>query len=90
MRVWIQKLPIKINLIWNPIPSNVDSLVMDCFCGSGGFLRESFLLGRNFIGIDESKEAMKIHQQNLCKCEYGFLKDIWENVRDSKDKYIPK
>ncbi len=49
---------------------------MDCFCGSGGFLRESFLLGRNFIGIDESKEAMKIHQQNLCKCEYGFLKDI--------------
>lgn len=79
-----------INLIWNPIPSNVDSLVMDCFCGSGGFLRESFLLGRNFIGIDESKEAMKIHQQNLCKCEYGFLKDIRENVRDSKDKYIPK
>ncbi|MCI5633311.1 hypothetical protein [Helicobacter sp.] len=39
-------------------------------------MRESFLLGRNFIGIDESKEAMKIHQQNLCKCEYGFLKDI--------------
>ncbi|WP_334092791.1 site-specific DNA-methyltransferase, partial [Helicobacter typhlonius] len=61
--------------------SNVDSLVMDCFCGSGGFLRESFLLGRNFIGIDESKEAIKINQkwikeynkQHLIKCKCSFL-----------------
>lgn len=67
--------------------SNVDSLVMDCFCGSGGFLRESFLLGRNFIGIDESKEAIKINQQNLCKCEYGFLKNMQEITKESKDNY---
>lgn len=61
--------------------SNVDSLVMDCFCGSGRFLKEAFLLGRNFIGIDESKEAIKINQkwikeynkQHLIKCKCSFL-----------------
>ncbi|WP_334092478.1 site-specific DNA-methyltransferase [Helicobacter typhlonius] len=61
--------------------SNTESKVMDCFCGSGGFLRESFLLGRNFIGIDESKEAIKINQkwikeynkQHLIKCKCSFL-----------------
>ncbi|WP_334088879.1 DNA methyltransferase [Helicobacter typhlonius] len=67
--------------------SNVDSLVMDCFCGSGRFLKEAFLLGRNFIGIDESKEAIKINQQNLCKCEYGFLKNMQEITKESKDNY---
>ncbi len=43
--------------------SNSDSMVMDCFCGGGGFLTESFALGRRFIGIDESKEAIKINQK---------------------------
>ena len=52
--------------------SNKDSLVMDCFCGSGGFLREAFDLGRKFICIDSSAEAMQINKewiaQNGCKC----------------------
>lgn len=62
--------------------SNPNSLVMDCFCGSGSFLKESFLLDRRFIGIDESEEAIKINRKwlenyqttNLYACEYSFLK----------------
>ncbi|WP_270990925.1 DNA methyltransferase [Campylobacter upsaliensis] len=41
--------------------SNKDSRVMDCFCGGGGFLQESLNLGRKFIGIDESIEAIKLN-----------------------------
>ena len=52
--------------------SNADSLVMDCFCGSGGFLREAFGLGRRFIGIDSSAEAVRINKEwidkSVCKC----------------------
>ncbi|MFC3867126.1 site-specific DNA-methyltransferase [Helicobacter equorum] len=61
--------------------SNPNSLVLDCFCGSGSFLKESFLLNRSFIGIDESEEAIKINKEwlesyqniNHYFCEYNFL-----------------
>ena len=69
--------------------SNEHSLVMDCFCGGGGFLREAFCLGRNFIGIDESKEAIKINQKwindfnrkDIIKCEYDFLQCVQGNAK---------
>lgn len=52
--------------------SNENSLVMDSFCGSGGFLREALNLGRKFIGIDSSVEAININkgwlEQNGCEC----------------------
>lgn len=52
--------------------SNENSLVMDCFCGGGGFLQEAFGLGRRFIGIDESAQAIAINKewiiQNACEC----------------------
>lgn len=67
--------------------SDVDSMVMDCFCGSGGFLQESFLLGRNFIGIDSSLEAIKINQQwiqnhkaDLYPCECSFLESVSNRI----------
>ncbi|WP_345790669.1 DNA methyltransferase [Campylobacter vulpis] len=49
--------------------SNMDSRVMDCFCGGGGFLQEALNLGRNFIGIDESIEAIRLNQQWIKKSE---------------------
>lgn len=49
--------------------SNEDSRVMDCFCGRGGFLQESLNLGRKFIGIDESIEAIKLNQQWIKESE---------------------
>ena len=52
--------------------SNENSLVMDSFCGSGGFLQEALNLGRRFIGIDSSVEAININkgwlEQNGCEC----------------------
>ena len=33
---------------------------MDCFCGSGSFLKAGLLNGRKIIGIDESEIAYKV------------------------------
>ncbi|TLE08937.1 site-specific DNA-methyltransferase [Helicobacter bilis] len=57
--------------------SNMDSRVMDCFCGGGGFLQESLNLGRKFIGIDESIESIKLNQQWIKESEnHLFSRDI--------------
>jgi adenine-specific DNA-methyltransferase len=39
--------------------SNENSYVLDCFCGSGTTLKAAQNLNRNWIGIDESNEAIK-------------------------------
>lgn len=39
--------------------SNKDSYVLDCFAGSGTTLAAAELLGRRWIGIDQSEEAIK-------------------------------
>lgn len=53
--------------------SNANSLVMDCFCGSGSFLEEAYKLERKFIGIDNSKEAIEVNKKWInslnCQCE---------------------
>jgi len=38
--------------------SNENSIVLDCFCGSGTTLKSAHLLNRQWIGIDESKHAI--------------------------------
>jgi len=39
--------------------SNKDSIVLDCFCGSGTTLKAAHLNNRKWIGIDKSEEAIK-------------------------------
>ena len=39
--------------------SNENSFVLDCFCGSGTTLKAAHINQRNWIGIDQSKEAIK-------------------------------
>ena len=39
--------------------SNPDDIVLDCFCGSGTTLEIAHRLGRRWIGIDNSVEAMR-------------------------------
>jgi len=39
--------------------SNAGSIVLDCFCGSGTTLKSAHSLGRSWIGIDQSKLALK-------------------------------
>ena len=62
--------------------SNKGSIVLDCFCGSGTTLKSANLLGRKWIGIDQSDEAIKqskvkIDDSNfdlvVCKNKYKFI-----------------
>ena len=62
--------------------SNKGDLVLDCFCGSGATLIAAQELNRNWIGIDQSNQAIKVTQKKLSqipaslfsKVEYEFLK----------------
>lgn len=45
--------------------SNSDSVVLDCFCGSGSTLYASALNGRNWIGIDKSVEAIAVTKKRM-------------------------
>ncbi len=63
--------------------SNSDSIVLDCFCGSGTTLKSAQLNGRKWIGIDQSEHALKATIEKLetikgdlfiAKPEYEFIK----------------
>ncbi len=65
--------------------SNENDLVLDCFCGSGTTLQAANQLGRRWIGIDQSSEAIRISEKRLSEMEqdlfsvnakYQFLKSI--------------
>ncbi len=45
--------------------SNKGGIVLDCFCGSGTTLRAAKELGRKWVGIDQSEEAIKIALEKL-------------------------
>ena len=45
--------------------SNENSIIMDCFCGSGNFLLAGVKNNRKIIGIDKSKIAIDISSKNL-------------------------
>lgn len=45
--------------------SNADSIVMDCFCGSGSTLFAADLCGRKWIGIDQSDVAIKTVEERF-------------------------
>jgi adenine-specific DNA-methyltransferase len=45
--------------------SNTGSYVLDCFCGSGTTLKSAQNLGRNWIGIDQSEQALKVSAEKL-------------------------
>ena len=63
--------------------SNPQSLVLDCFCGSGTTLKSAHLLQRKWIGIDQSEYAIKATIEKLesiradlltAKAQYHFIK----------------
>lgn len=65
--------------------SNENDLILDCFCGSGTTLQAAQQLGRRWIGIDQSKEAVKATQKRLSEIEndlfsvnakYQFLQSV--------------
>jgi adenine-specific DNA-methyltransferase len=65
--------------------SNPGDLVLDAFCGSGTTLVASQGLGRNWIGIDSSENAIKVSKERLSKVsgtlfspkvEYSLLESV--------------
>ncbi len=59
--------------------SNLDSYVLDCFCGSGTSLIAAHQNNRNWIGIDKSEEAIK---QTVMK-----LGKIQDDIFSSRPEY---
>ena len=62
--------------------SNPESIVLDCFCGSGTTLKSAHLINRKWIGIDQSEYAIKATIEKLetvkedlfiSKPEYDFV-----------------
>jgi len=59
--------------------SNINSFVLDCFCGSGTTLKAAQELGRNWIGIDKSEEAISVALERLTpKQKTLIIKDEFE------------
>lgn len=50
--------------------SNAGDIVMDAFCGSGTTLVASQELGRKWIGMDESKQAISVCRKRLSDYEF--------------------
>lgn len=57
--------------------TNEGDMVLDCFCGSGTTLVASEILGRQWIGIDESQAAITVCRERLSKVgsSYNFMYD---------------
>lgn len=72
--------------------SNKDSIVLDCFCGSGTTLKSAQISGRKWIGIDQSEHAIKATKEKIetvkgdlfiSKPEYDF-EELKENTVANK------
>jgi len=53
--------------------SNEDSIVLDCFCGSGTTLKAAQLTGRRWIGIDNSEHAILAAQKKISEIPDNFF-----------------
>lgn len=58
--------------------SNTDSIVLDCFCGSGTTLKSAQENGRKWIGIDRSEEAIKAAMNKLNDIDSLFRQTEYE------------
>lgn len=67
--------------------SNQDSIVLDCFCGSGTTLKSAHLLNRQWIGIDESNLAIQATTKKINAIENNlFMPKLEYNLIDLNDK----
>ncbi len=70
--------------------SNPNSIVLDCFCGSGTTLQAAQELGRKWIGIDQSNEAIRITQERLKNIPSSlFVNNVDFEYLEEQD-YVPQ
>lgn len=62
--------------------SNQGDLIMDCFCGSGGFLYTGGKNNRRWIGIDSSKEAIRVTQERFKSNENLFFNGNFQKIKN--------
>lgn len=72
------------------VSSDENSIVMDCFAGSGGTLVEAERLKRRWIGVDLSETAIATMRKNLrARCasfaDYGFIQLEGESGKRLKE-----
>ena len=70
--------------------SNKDSIVLDCFCGSGTTLKSAHINGRKWIGIDQSEHAIKAVKEKIKTIESNLYitKPNYEFVELKKEKIL--
>jgi adenine-specific DNA-methyltransferase len=70
--------------------SNENSVVLDCFCGSGTTLKAAQINGRHWIGIDQSEEAIKATTTKLndiegdlfvSQTDFQLLSEVTANLK---------
>ena len=68
--------------------SNEGSIVLDCFCGSGTTLQASQELGRYWIGIDQSDEAIRVAKERLLNIPTNLftINPQFKYLEEQKDK----
>lgn len=72
--------------------SNQDSIVLDCFCGSGTTLKSACLFNRHWIGIDESNLAIQTSIKKISSIEHNLfiLKPDYELIKLNNEKKTNK
>ena len=60
---------------------------MDFFCGSGTTLIAAQELNRNWIGIDQSEQAIKITKRKLNNIEKTFFSDCSYSYLEAEKNY---
>lgn len=68
--------------------SNQDSIVLDCFCGSGSTLKAAKDLGRVWIGIDKSEEAIKVALERLTDRQNTLTKNNEFEYLEQEDESV--
>ena len=63
-------------------------VILDPFCGSGGVLVESMLLGRNSIGMDINPLALIIAKAKTTPLEPSELERLWLELREAIEEDV--
>jgi len=61
--------------------SNPESIVLDCFCGSGTTLKSAHINQRRWIGIDQSEHAIKATIAKLKSINSFKLEEVHEKIQ---------